>query len=198
MMKSFSKYSVVLLAAGRSQRMGIPKMALRFDAKRTFLEVITESYLAFGCGEIVVVVNEENSLLAEAIKTNNRIKVVVNEHPEWQRFYSVQLGLRALDNPFGVFIHNVDNPYVEEELLRKMIESLTNGEYIVPVYHGHGGHPVLISSHIIDEIIQTHDHSFNLKTFLSSYKRINIETGNSTVLVNINTAEEFKKFKQRQ
>jgi len=198
MKKDFSKYSVVLLAAGRSQRMGTPKMTLPFDAEKTFLEVITENYLTFGCAEIAVVVNEENNLLAKMTKTNNRIKIVINKHLEWQRFYSVQLGLRTLDNHFGVFIHNVDNPFVDETLLRKMIDIHRSNEYVVPVYHGHGGHPVLISSHIINDIIQSHDHSVNLKTFLSSYKRINKETENPTVLVNINTEEEFRKFKQQQ
>ncbi|RLD87531.1 MAG: hypothetical protein DRJ09_10095 [Bacteroidetes bacterium] len=197
MMKSKIKLGAVLLAAGRSKRMGMPKLALPFDEKRTFLEVITAGYLNFGCREIVVVVNEENQRLVDASKTtDSRIKIVVNEHPEWQRFYSVQLGLNSVNPGNSVFIHNIDNPFVDNALLQKMAESLSNDSYVVPVCRGHGGHPILLSSFIVHKIVNASGHSNHLKTFLSGYQRINVKTENAKILININTMEGFRKFKQ--
>jgi len=196
MTKSKLKLSTVLLAAGRSKRMGIPKMTLPIDNKHTFLETITAGYLNFGCREIVVVANEENRRLIDTGKLDNRIQIIVNEHPEWQRFYSVQLGLGSTNPENYIFIHNIDNPFVDNLLLQKMAESLSSDKYVVPVYRGRGGHPVLLSRPIVQAIVQTSDHDHILKTFLNRYQRINVETENSNILVNINTVEEYRKFKQ--
>ncbi|MCK5839504.1 MAG: NTP transferase domain-containing protein, partial [Bacteroidales bacterium] len=51
--------SAVILAAGRSTRMGRPKFALRFAKNLTFLEKIITGYSSFGCRQIIVVLNEQ-------------------------------------------------------------------------------------------------------------------------------------------
>ncbi len=195
-MNDRQKLSVVILAAGRSLRMGVPKLRLPFDDKHTFLEAITERYLDFGCLDIAVVVNQENRQEIDAGKLDSSIKIIVNKHPEWQRFYSVQLGLQLTNPDDPVFIHNIDNPFVDKVLLQKMAESLSSDKYVVPVYRGRGGHPVLLSPSILKAILQTTGHSSNLKTFLKSYQRINIETSNPGILININTREDYRKFTQ--
>ncbi len=53
------KYSAIILSAGKSSRMGVPKFSLMFDDKSTFLEKIINAYADFGCEEIIVVLNNE-------------------------------------------------------------------------------------------------------------------------------------------
>jgi molybdenum cofactor cytidylyltransferase len=192
-MKESESYYALILAAGMSERMGVPKMMLPFDENRTFLDVITESYLDFGCSEVIVVVNETNSSLVEEYKRKGRIKIVINKHPDWQRFYSIQLGLKSMDNPGAVFIHNVDNPFVNSEVLNELTKALNEPGIVVPVYKDRGGHPVLISKMVVGEILKCSDYSVNFKTFLKRFKRVNVLSGNKNILVNINTLEEYHK-----
>ncbi len=191
---NLNKFSVLILAAGRSQRMGTPKMLLPFNNENNFLEIILKSYKAAGLSNIAVVVNKENSRLAAPFTVGNEATVVINEHPDWQRFYSVWVGLKTTNANNPVFIHNIDNPFVEGGLLKKMAEKLPDNGYVVPVYQQHGGHPVLLSGYVANKIIQSKDYSTNLKTFLSQFNRVNVETNNDDILVNINTSEEYRKF----
>lgn len=197
-MSRLKKYSAVILSAGRSLRMGRPKMMLPFDDSRTFLDVITERYSHFGCREIVLVVNAENSPLANSVVAKKRVSVAVNTHPEWQRFYSVQVGLKAMKEENPVFIHNIDNPFVDGELLQKMGAVLPVKGYVVPVFQGRGGHPVLLSAEVARQIVASPDPFVNLKMFLKSFGRVEVESENDNVLVNINTMQEYLKFKEQK
>ena len=51
-------FSVIILAAGNSTRMGVPKFSLRFNSKHTFIEHIAQEYYDLGCKEIIIVINE--------------------------------------------------------------------------------------------------------------------------------------------
>jgi len=104
------QYSVVILAAGTSSRMGTPKFLLKYNESTTFLEWIIKEYEAFACEQIVVVLNREGANLFESHYANftDKLKIIINYHPEWERFYSVKLGLTALGSINPVFIHNVD------------------------------------------------------------------------------------------
>ncbi len=197
-MSSLKTYNAIILSAGCSLRMGRPKMMLPFDDNRTFLDVITERYSHFGCREIVLVVNAENSPLVDRTVAKKHVTVVVNTHPEWQRFYSVQLGLKAMKVKSPVFIHNIDNPFVDGELLQKMAAALPVKGYVVPVFQGRGGHPVLLSAEVARQIVASPDPFVNLKTFLKSFSRVEVESENDNVLVNINTMQDYLKFKEQK
>ncbi len=197
-MSSLKTYNAVILSAGRSLRMGRPKMMLPFDDNRTFLDVVTQGYSHFGCRETVLVVNAENSPLANRTVAKKYVTVVVNTHPEWQRFYSVQLGLKAMKEETPVFIHNIDNPFVDGELLIKMAAVLPVKGYVVPVFQGRGGHPVLLSAEVARQIVASPDPFVNLKTFLKSFSRVDVESENNNVLVNINTMQDYHKLQERR
>ncbi|MCD4695433.1 MAG: hypothetical protein K8S16_04250, partial [Bacteroidales bacterium] len=99
------------------------------------------------------------------------------------------------------FIHNVDNPFVNHCVLQLLFDQLGKGDFAVPVYKGKGGHPVLLSEKIITAIIAEKEHDLNLRDFLKDYSRQEVEVDDETVLVNINTMEEygnyFKNYKTR-
>jgi len=107
--------AVVILAAGFSGRMGIPKLSLPFDEKQTFTEKIISTYLTAGCKNIVLVVNRQgNEVLRQQTDflTESNVSVVLNTFPQRERFYSLQLGLKLLDGFRAVFVQNIDNPFV--------------------------------------------------------------------------------------
>jgi molybdenum cofactor cytidylyltransferase len=190
-------YAVLILAAGFSGRMGIPKLSLPFDENRTFYDKIIQTYQSAGCENIVLVVNRQGEKFLKMqglISAKNNVSIVLNTYPERERFYSLQTGLKSLRNEMPVFIQNIDNPFVKPELLWKIIEKLRPESFVAPRYNAHGGHPVLFSPEIVRDLAATSDWSQNLRAFLQAYPKINCPVTDENILVNINSPEEYEKY----
>lgn len=189
------KYSAIILSAGKSSRMGVPKFSLRFNETSTFLENIINEYSKFGCNEIVVVLNPDSASYIKQLDLNlpSNSKIVINAHPEWERFYSLKLGAKALDFPANAFVSNIDNPFVSQDVLNCLASKGEGFNYVNPTYNGKGGHPFLISEKVIVDLINEKQDQIHLKEFLSRYSRKSVEVSDDTILVNINTEEEFKR-----
>ncbi len=187
--------SVIILAAGKSSRMGSQKFALKFDDTHIFLEQIIKQYKSFGCQEIIVILNNEGVVFVKENlpQLSNDIVIVKNNHLEWERFYSIKLGIKNLTNTHPVFIHNVDNPFVSQEVLKQLFINHTPNEFIVPVFEGRGGHPILLSNEISQAIITENKHELILSDFLKRYTKKRIAVDDKRILVNINTEEKYRK-----
>ncbi len=187
-------FSVVIPAAGYSTRMKQPKALLKFDKNTVFIEHIIAKYMQHrSCCELVLVVNSELANLLQSYKLDMpKLKITVNNHPEKERFYSVQCGMKALTYPENVFLHNADNPFVKQKTLDELILRIKGFDFAVPQYHGKGGHPVLLSSKIVTDIIAERNTNQNLKDFLKKYKKNYVPVDDKNILVNINSAEDYR------
>lgn len=187
--------SVIILAAGYSSRMEKPKFALQFDKNHTFLEKIIQIYDDFGCKEIIIVLNKKGRLIADhkQLKLRNA-RIVLNENPEWERFYSIKLGIQNLTKKHPVFIHNVDNPFVTSQILKALISQDVSTHYVVPTYNAKGGHPILISNKICEAIISEKNYDLILSDFLKRFKKMKVAMNDKNILVNINTEEVYQNF----
>ena len=190
---NFESCSVLILAAGNSSRMKSPKFALQFNKSQSFLEKIVQIYTEFGCEEIIVVLNQEGiSLLDHLHLKLKNVKIVLNDHPEWERFYSIKLGIQGLSKQHPVFIHNVDNPFVTAAILESLISKDVTTNYVVPTYNGKGGHPVLISNKVCQKLILTEKNDLILSDFLKQYDKKRVAVEDQNILVNINTMEAYQ------
>ncbi len=190
------EFSVIILAAGKSSRIGLPKLSLRYDENKIFIEQIVNEYESFGCKEIIIVVNEtgNNFLTENKIQFSDNIKVAINKHPEWHRFYSLKTGAKSMSEVSPVFVHNVDNPFVNPTVLNKLLENIDQADYISPEFNGKGGHPILLSEKIIKDLISTEEDQIHFKEFLNQYPKKKVQIDDEKVLVNINTLEEYKRY----
>ncbi len=189
-------FSVVVLAAGNSSRMGMPKFALKYSEESTFLEHIIEENMRCGCNELVVVVNEENgeNIKNKQLDFHQNVKIAINKNPELDRFHSVKIGLQKLEKSQPVFIVNIDNPFTDIEVIYALLNGISDFDYASPTFLGKGGHPVLLSQKLVKKIITEERNQFNFKDYLKNYRRITVEVNNEKVLVNINTMEEYNKW----
>lgn len=194
--KNKKDYSVIIMAAGKSERMGFPKLSLKFNERFTFIEHIINEYKNIGCKEITIIVNKTGRkyIHENGIKIPSTVKIVINEHPEWHRFYSLKIGAKNLENFYPAFIHNVDNPFVNQEILMQLIDSSDKADYISPEYEGQGGHPFLISAKIIQDLKDSESDQIHLKEFLNLYTRLRVPVTDEKILVNINTLEDYREF----
>jgi len=187
--------AVVILAAGFSGRMGIPKLALPFDEKQTFAQKIIRTYQAAGCAKAVLVINRQGEEILQQKKTfliEETISVVLNLYPSRERFYSLQTGLKAAGGFRAVFVQNIDNPFVTVLLLQQLAAVFEPDKWVVPRYNGHGGHPVLLSRKIVRDIVHLPGYGYNLRDFLQSYPQINCPVNDESILANINSPETYR------
>jgi CTP:molybdopterin cytidylyltransferase MocA len=190
--------SVIILAAGRSSRMGKPKFLLEFGNGASFLENIIRQYDEFGSVNIIVVLNSDGS---EKIKKHPqnlppKTQIVLNQHPEYGRFYSIKTGLQFCTNNY-TFIHNVDNPFARKKVLDQLYNARSEADVIKPAIAGKGGHPVLISKKVCDYIVHEKDHNLNLNEVLQKFQTKGVEVQDDSILLNINSHNEFIEFMKK-
>jgi len=194
--KEQKNISAIILLAGKSERMGVPKFSLKFDSKTTFLEKLIDEYYSFGCTEIIVVINPKSAELFDQLQLiiPNNVKIVVNHYPEWERFYSLKIAALALNKIQPALVSNIDNPFVTTKILSTIINNSKDADYASPSFNGKGGHPFFISEKVIVDLKSEKEDQVHLKEFLNKYSRKFIEVDDERVLLNINTMEEYKRY----
>ncbi|MCP3931260.1 MAG: NTP transferase domain-containing protein [Bacteroidetes bacterium] len=190
-------FGVVILAGGKSTRMGYPKPWLEDDKKNSFAEKLVKKYKEFGCEKIVLVINEDFcrppwTSKIELISQNANI--IKNTQPEKGRFFSLQLAASQLISSDYVFIQNVDNPFVNLRLLQMLLINKVKNGYTVPTFGRKGGHPILVSREIIRLIDKMEDHTLNLRNVLMCFNRKNVMVPWQKILANINTPEKYEEY----
>lgn len=189
------KISAIILSAGKSERMGVPKFSLKFDKQITFIEKLIGEYQYFGCNEIIVVLNHISAVLYDQLKLDvpSNVRVVINFHPEWERFYSLKLAALALNEVKPVYVSNIDNPFVSNNILSCLYNESNSFDYSCAAFNGRGGHPFYLSGQVISDLRSEPQDQIHLKQFLGKYPKKLVEVDNSKVLLNINSMEEYKK-----
>lgn len=196
-MNSQIKYSVVITAAGKSERMGFPKPFLIFEKEKniTFLEQIVNQYEKINSEKIAIVLNQSNFEYYKSKNFNflDKHEVIINKNLEHERFYSIQLGLSEIEPDNFVFLQPADNPFLKTKLLHTLLTYAKKNTYTVPTYNKKGGHPIIISPQIWQEILTKYEKNSNLKEVLSNYQRKNLVYSSASIHLNINDIDEYKK-----
>ena len=190
-MKLLNNVGAVILAAGESRRMTKPKPFLRYNSKMRFIDKIIDEYREFGINNIVIVVNNK---IFPRLNIDDSISVVLNQHLKYERFYSIKLGLDKFLNRNFCFIQNVDNPFVNQDVLRQLYLNRISDGCTVPVFNELGGHPILLGRKVIKKIAYSESNNINFKELLTEFKSRRVEVNDNSILININTPEDYKKY----
>ena len=143
----------IVLAAGRSERMGRPKPLLPCRGT-TFLGAVLDTLGRTRAGAIRVVLGRGAEAIRKAAGLPDDL-VVVNPTPERGMLSSLHLGIAALPPGVRAFlVWPVDHPLVEAETVDRLIAALeaSGAPLAVPVHAGRRGHPALLSMGIAPEI----------------------------------------------
>jgi CTP:molybdopterin cytidylyltransferase MocA len=137
-----TQVAAILLAAGRSSRMGAFKPLLPFGNK-SVIECCVDYLRAAGLEEIVVVLGHR----AEDIRRRiSGVTFAVNPDPDSEMGASIAAGVRELsDTAQATLIALVDHPAVPPTIVTELLESWKSGaRLVIPTWQGRGGHPVLV------------------------------------------------------
>jgi CTP:molybdopterin cytidylyltransferase MocA len=184
--------SAIIPAAGNSGRMGTQKTLLSYGNGTNFTSYLVNFFRDYGCNKTVLIVNEGfNSGVLPACD----ITTVVNHQLEKGRSWSIHLGLKQVPESSACFIQNIDNPFLEHNLLDELRKSVLPDGYAVPVCHGHGGHPILLGENVVDFLRRNPDVA-DFRKALQCFTRIEIPYRDERILWNINTPDDYKEFSQ--
>jgi len=191
--------AVVILAAGRSSRMGRPKLLLPW-ADRTIVEHLIQQWLTVGAAQIAVVVAAHNTRLIDEVQKIGRAFCIVNPEPDRGMFSSVRC---AAEWPHWhpTLTHWVmslgDQPHLQDTTLRKLTGAVQSEPQLVwqPAYRGRR-HPVVLPKNSFTALRDTA--ASNLKTFLesSSVARKSIDIDDPGLEIDIDTPEDYGRAKK--
>ena len=148
--------AAVILAAGRSTRMGGPNKLLAELAGKPLVRIVTEQALASGASGVIVVTGHQ---AAEVEKALSGLKVKFVRNPDFAAGLasSVKTGIAAVPaNADGAVVCLGDMPLIDARLIDRLIEAFApdRGELIaVPVSDGRRGNPVLWSRRFFTELM---------------------------------------------
>lgn len=188
--------SAIVLAAGKSERMGRPKALLPFRG-RTFLENILDSIAESSVEHTVVVLGHHR---AEVERTVPMPAAVFNEDYEQGMITSLQKGIRALPPAAeGAVIFLVDHPVVEVSTIEALIANFSNKPIVVPVYKGRRGHPVLFGREVLGEILALpHFAGANIVVRKDPGRVLEVPVDAPGVLIDIDTPEQLEELLKEQ
>ncbi|KJC36988.1 4-diphosphocytidyl-2C-methyl-D-erythritol kinase [Bradyrhizobium sp. LTSP885] len=148
--------AAIVLAAGRSTRMGGPnKLLAELDGKK-LVRTVTEQVLASKASEVIVVTGHQADLIEQALKG---LKVKFARNPDFAGGLasSVKAGIAAVsDKTDGAIVCLGDMPLISSALIDRLIEAFEpdRGHLItVPVNDGKRGNPVLWSRRFFRELM---------------------------------------------
>lgn len=180
---------VIILAAGKSERMKEWKIGLDFYGKK-MIEIVIEKFEDI-CDDTIVVGGYNFERLKEILEGKN-VKIVFNERYNESMFISIKKGVFSVKSE-RFFIIPADCPFIKKETILDMLKQ--DGDIIVPYYKGKGGHPVLISSKLKNDLLNEDDNS-NLKNFINKYGFSIFNTEDLNIIVDLDTYGEYERFKE--
>jgi CTP:molybdopterin cytidylyltransferase MocA len=175
-----SKVAAVLLAAGRSKRMGAFKPLLPFG-KQTVIES-TIDYLRRGGvapDSIVVVLGHRAEEILKRIGGSG-VRSFLNPDPDSEMSASIAAGIGKIPSSGATLITPADLPAVPPSVVSTLICEWQNGsKLVIPTWQNRGGHPVLIDLHYRTEL-QNLDSKRGLKGLFEAHqadvKRIPVDS----------------------
>ena len=191
----------VVLAAGRSSRMGAPKALLELSG-RTFLEGILTALAGGGCELLVVVAGNDGLAGAVEVKriaARAGAHVVVNPDPGSEQVESLRLAIRALPAGVeGILATPVDSPKLRSETVAHLIAARRDGaEVAVPTVNGRRGHPILFAGSAMAELLEPLPEG--ARTVLRRHEEdlVHVPAADDGILLDVDTPEEYARLTER-
>lgn len=186
--------NAIVLAAGRSKRMGRLKPLLRFN-DTTFLEHIISVLKASVVDTITVVLGAEAETVKKSVDLSGT-NVVINKNYQKGQLSSLIAAIEKCPlETRAILVCLVDNPFVTKEVVNKIIAKFkeTNNPIIVPVFDKRRGHPTLFSRSLFDELLNApHDQGARYVVYSNEEIILELETSESGILISVDTPDDYK------
>lgn len=201
----------VLLAGGKSERMGENKGLLKYKNTYWILEQlnrisktsINEVFigLGFNAQNYFVAIPWFNEAILKPFQFKNlSINIIVNKYPEIGSFSTLQTVLKKIDSNNSILINPIDIPILNSEELQNIINS--KKEITLPSFNGKNGHPIKLNPLFWKSLLYLNLKDkdsrldFQLKKIHPSKIKI-IDVLDDCINLNINTKNEWYAYLER-
>ena len=147
--------SVILLAAGQSERMGEPKQLMRFG-QSTVVEQAIDNLLSSAANEVIIVLGYRAEEVIRLIATRP-VKLAINPNYQHGMSTSIIAGLNLVDSKTrAVMLALGDQPFIDSQTLNRLIDEFYNHDkgIAIPIYQGRRGHPVIFAIRYKGELLR--------------------------------------------
>jgi len=197
--------AAILLSAGESTRMGETKALLPWG-EASLIEHQVDVLTSAGLSPIVLVLGHQSDKLEALVGSRAGVECVYNPDYIQGRTTSVKAGVRALRRlqrthsdaaaMAAILVLGVDQPR-SRETIRSVMDLHGDGAWLitVPTYQGRGGHPVIFSSSIMDEMMEVSEDTLGLKGLVRRHEAQTqwVEAGSPELLLDLNTPDDYRR-----
>jgi molybdenum cofactor cytidylyltransferase len=189
----------VILAAGRSSRMGKSKALLpHADGATTFLAYAMETCRAAGVVAIIVVGRPGDAAVAEeAARLDARF--VINPEPDRGQLSSLLVGLDAADQDFAasaIMVLPVDVALITTEGVRAVVDRARTGRLPIvrAAYGDRHGHPVIFKREVFDEL-RAADPTIGARAVVHAdpSRVADVQVEHADALADVDTPEDYRR-----
>ncbi|MFC1744806.1 NTP transferase domain-containing protein [Candidatus Riflebacteria bacterium] len=167
-------YGLIILCAGKSERMGQVKQLLPYAGKTVLHHLLSSLPLEL-FAEVFFITGYHHDCFLPIIEEyceKKEIKVYRNYAHKDGQFESIRVGLRAamVCGASGVFVALSDMPLITKETFETLIKQAEKSTalFLLPVYKKKRGHPVFFKKQLFQEIL-AYDGKDGLRGFFRSY-----------------------------
>ncbi|HEX6587821.1 MAG TPA: nucleotidyltransferase family protein [Longimicrobiales bacterium] len=185
----------IVLAAGRSSRMGTPKAALDAGGA-TFVVRAVDALRDGGCRDVLVVIGPDEGGAGSAAAQAGA-HVVVNTAPDSEQIDSLRLGLRNL-NPgaLGAVVLPVDHPMVSSATVRAVVDAWerTRAPIVRASHRGEPGHPTIFAVTVFDDLLRG-ELPDGARTVVAAHQAelVDVPVDDEGVTTDIDTPDDYRR-----
>lgn len=196
-----SQVSAVVLAAGRSARMGEAKQLLHVG-DGTVLERTLGNVREARIDEIVLVLGFSAEKIREELSATllNGVKVVVNQHHEEGMASSLREGLTAVHSRMdAALIALADQPFVRPATIARIIERYrcSDAKIMIPFHNGKRGNPVLLDRSVFPDAMALQGDTGCRAIFGNHADGIEeVEVDDEGILLDIDNREDYERLRE--
>jgi len=188
--------AAILLAAGLSTRMGSLKALLPWKDS-SLIEYQVRMLLNVPVQQLIVVLGHKASKIQTSIDNFPTVKFIFNPRYKEGKTTSIIKGFESLTKPVNdILILSVDQPRSLLTTRSIVEEHKKSGALItVPKHGGTGGHPIVLSASLTDEIFNISEKDQGLKAIVHKHARAinHLELQTPEILVDLNTSTDYEK-----
>ena len=188
----------VVLAAGRSARMGSPKALLDFLGL-PFAVRILEALEALEVKTRVVVLGPDAPRI-QPVLAGHDCMIVENPEPETGPIASLRTALKALQplQPSAVLVWPVDLPHVRVSTVERVLEAhrRSSAPSVVPTFGERRGHPVIWGSALFGELMESKAATREgARAVLHAHEKevVSVPVDDPAVIDEVNTPEDYER-----
>jgi len=193
----------IVLAAGRSSRMGVPKATLVFNERDTFLSHIVRTFHAANVDDVIVVLGHDGDEIARSlVQSDVAARIVMNHEYDRGQLSSLQAALTLIDRPGvdGMLVTLVDVPFLTPPTVHAVLERYrqTRAAVVRPTSGNRHGHPLLVARSLFDAIRHADDRT-GVKPLVRAHASLegDVPVADEGAFVDVDTPEDYEQLFRR-